>query len=143
MIGKMRQGGFTLMELLIVVIIIGILVTLALPGFQRSMEVSRQAEARAMLGNIYQAERAFFAQQGSYATGVNANSNPLIAAIPQENDNTQYFYYTVVNDATGFLVQAFRKTTGGQQRTGRAPTWTGSDYRIVVDANGDFRVLGF
>ncbi len=48
-----RQGGFSLVELMIVVAIIGILAALAIPRFQQFQSKSRQAEARSNLSHIY------------------------------------------------------------------------------------------
>lgn len=46
------KKGFTLLELIIVIIIIGILATLGLTQYARMVERGRGAEARQLLGNI-------------------------------------------------------------------------------------------
>jgi len=51
--------GFSLVELMVVVAIIGILAAIAIPNFQRFTAKSKQAEAKADLSAIYTAERAF------------------------------------------------------------------------------------
>src|SRR5690242_20518463 len=66
------QKGFTLIELMIVVAIIGILAAIAIPNFLRYQATSRQSEARVNLGGIYVSETAYFSNTGSYDTFANA-----------------------------------------------------------------------
>src|ERR671925_986620 len=58
--------GFTLIELMIVVAIIGILAAIAIPNFLRYQAKSRQAEARTNLGGIFVAETSYFGEQSRY-----------------------------------------------------------------------------
>ena len=67
MIAKMRsQKGFTLIELMIVVAIIGILAAIAIPNFLSYQAKARQSEAKTNLGGVYVSETAFFGEQGEY-----------------------------------------------------------------------------
>lgn len=51
------KKGFTLIEILIAVLIMGVLVAMAAPMYERTVEKSRIAEARTMLKRIYDAKR--------------------------------------------------------------------------------------
>ena len=64
------HGGFTLVELMIVVIVVGILASVAIPMYQVASERSKATEATSGLGAIRSAMRVYYAEHGTY---VNAN----------------------------------------------------------------------
>jgi type IV pilus assembly protein PilA len=61
-----KNKGFTLVELLIVVAIIGILATIGIPTFNNYRSRAMKAEARSLLGGIMTAEQAFFSEYSTY-----------------------------------------------------------------------------
>ncbi len=62
------QSGFSLVELMIVVAIIGILATVAIPNFSRFQAKARQSEAKTNLAALFSSEKAFFAEWTQYYT---------------------------------------------------------------------------
>jgi len=62
------QKGFTLIELMIVVAIIGILAAIAIPNFLRYQAKSRQSEARTNLGAVFVSETSYFGEQARYGS---------------------------------------------------------------------------
>ena len=84
------QKGFTLIELMIVVAIIGILAAIAIPNFLQYQMKSRQSEAKTNLQAIKTSEVAFQAERGCYigitAEGVATPAAGTTTARPGSRD---------------------------------------------------------
>lgn len=61
-----RQTGFTLIEVMIVVVIVGILAAIGIPNFLRYRAHAMQAEARSNLGAIFVGEVSFFTERKEF-----------------------------------------------------------------------------
>lgn len=82
---KRGKRGFTLVELLIVVAIIGVLSTIGVPTFRRMIQKSKKSEAKVNLGGVYTSEAAFNAEYNYYGNNltrmgfeIEGNPNSLI-----------------------------------------------------------------
>lgn len=82
--------GFTLIELMIVVVIIGILTALAIPRFNMSAHQSKQKEADVLLKQVYSTQRAYFSHYGVYA----ANATDLVQVGFEAPTNLQWHTWT-------------------------------------------------
>lgn len=74
------QKGFSLIELMIVVAIIGVLAAIAVPNYQRFVRKSKQSEAKSLLTSYYTAAKATMAEHG-YHIG----NFPVIGYQPEGN----------------------------------------------------------
>lgn len=88
-LGK-SQKGFTLIELMIVVAIIGILAAIAIPNFVRFQLKAKTSEGKVNIAAIRTAEEAYFSEFGNYVNG---------AVSPASNGGTSK---TSFNDVGGF-----------------------------------------
>ena len=111
MIKMIERKGFTLLELIIVIVIIGILASLAMPRFIRTAERSRAAEALAQVGAVRGSMQRYYASDQSYTGATFARLD-----VDDPNDATLYplrlfSYVLTVTDATHFTVTATRNAT--------------------------------
>ncbi|MDH5621485.1 MAG: prepilin-type N-terminal cleavage/methylation domain-containing protein [Gammaproteobacteria bacterium] len=99
-----RQRGFSLMELLIVVAIIGIIATIAYPSYQESVRKSRRAECAGALAGLGNAMERFFTVNSTYlgagAGGANTGA-PAIFAVACPTDGGTPTYNITISAATG------------------------------------------
>ena len=73
---KRLAAGFTLVELMIVVVILGILAAVAIPAFTRYVKRSKTSEAAGNISKIYQGELTYYqgALERGYSSFVNASA---------------------------------------------------------------------
>ena len=89
-----KSDGFTLVELLISVVIVGILVAVALPNYREYVLTSNRAEAHAALLDMASRQERFVAQRNTYTTEVVANTGLGLGTANTESD-----YYTLSAEA--------------------------------------------
>jgi prepilin-type N-terminal cleavage/methylation domain-containing protein len=107
---KLRQDkGFTLIELMIVVVIIGLLAALAIPRFMAVSTKNKQSEARLILKQIYVSQRAYRQAGNSYFLpgGAASATNPsAFKDITVEIMTSALYTYTIAGDANTFIATA-------------------------------------
>ena len=64
------QRGFTLVELMIVVALLGLLMSIAIPGFQRYQTGSKRSEAYTNLAALAQAQKSYFAEWNTFVSSL-------------------------------------------------------------------------
>ncbi len=91
---RKRFHGFSLMEVMIVVVIIGILAALAYPNLEKYLKRARQTEAKTNLSAIYTAQKIYFTLHQSYAEDINeldlslAQGDPYTFTIQEASAST-------------------------------------------------------
>src|ERR1700686_2243831 len=75
------EDGFTLIELMVVVLIIAILLAIAIPTFLGVRTRAQDSAAQTALRNVLTAEKAYYIDSQKYTNGTGA-PNPLLAVEP-------------------------------------------------------------
>lgn len=118
---KKTVHGFTLMEVMIVVMIIGILSAIAIPSYQRSVDRSRRADAQAALIGLASYMERRYTENNSYCdngavvvigcgtgTGDTGAPSGYSTSVPTDGGTAYYNLLITAVDRTSFTVTAQR-----------------------------------
>ncbi len=127
------QKGFTLIEMLVVVLIIGILATVALPQYQRSIERARSTQARQTLLALAEAQHSYFLQNREYAAKFKHLNVNLPFTGTTKWDNSSAVTDTISNNEWSFQIL-------------RGPNITDGTPAVILEAGrltGPYKGAGF
>lgn len=115
MMKQRKASGFTLIELMITVAIIGILAAIAYPAYTDSVRKGRRAEAITDLYGIQLAQEKWRANNTSYTSTLGSGGLGLPTTSPATG--TAYYEIEIVAaSGTSFSAKATAKATGGQDQ---------------------------
>ncbi len=100
-----NQKGFTLMELLIVIVVLGVLAGVALPVYSGFVDRAKKAEALGMLDAVRSSEMRYYAEWEAYTANLAAlDFNPNTSVGGQ---NLRYKYEgTITTGGANFRIDA-------------------------------------
>lgn len=123
-----RSNGFTLIELMVAVVVLGIIVALALPSFMDSIRKGRRSEAFAALSAVQQAQERYRGNNPSYATGAELAAVSAAAMVSPTRPGGYYTLSVPVNTATSYVVTA--------DGSGSTQAGDGNCAKLSVEING-------
>jgi type IV pilus assembly protein PilE len=123
------RKGFTLIELIVVVIVIAILASFAVPQYITSIERAKKAKAENALGIIAQAEKMYRAENDTYvnfASGAADSTLGSYVELDEVDNDTDWNYQVTGATTTAFLATATR--SGGSN----------NGETVTVDQSGNW-----
>ena len=101
-----RHAGFTLVELMIVVVIVGILTSIAYPGYLEYTRRAKRAEAKALLSDIAVRQERFYFDHNTYTTDTTELGFPFGDVKSAERHYKATVAAMNANIATGYIITA-------------------------------------
>jgi type IV pilus assembly protein PilE len=127
---RKSQRGVTLIELMIVVMVIGILASIAVPSYRSYLLRSHRTTATSALLRIQAAQEKFFLANNRYSTDIDALPSEGGLGIPAVTDNGD-FYELTLDPATATTYTVHAKPRAGSGQDGDK-----SCVEFTIDQNG-------
>ena len=128
------KKGFTLIELMIVVAIIGILAAIAIPDFLKFQAKAKQSEAKTNLGAIFTTQVSYFGETSSFS-----NTFTLLHWEPE--GQALYTYFAGAESITNTKGDTGCRTAGGDEEADVNGFTAGASGNIDNDTDCDFWMI--
>lgn len=116
-----QSRGFTLVEVMIVVAIVGILASIAYPNYQEFLRSARRADAQAALVELSQFMERRYTASGSYGNATCSNVTLPFSSAPKDGNTTFYNLNLQSCNASDYTLRA---VPTGAQSSDRCGTLT-------------------
>ena len=118
-----KQAGFTLIEVMVVVVIMGITASLLAPQYRRAVASGSVDNAIGSMRSIWDAQRAHLLEHGEYTDSMEVlEDEGWVDRIALNHDKE--YTYKLIGSAYSFVVEASRKS----------PVWNGT---LSLDEEGE------
>jgi type IV pilus assembly protein PilE len=111
---RTRQKGMTLIELMIVVVIVAVLASIAVPSYRQYVLRTHRTEAKSALLKLAASQEKFYLQNNTYATDSQLTTAPPNGlGMPATTENGWYTL-SIANGANATTFSATATATGAQ-----------------------------
>jgi type IV pilus assembly protein PilE len=134
----LNQKGFSLLELLIVLVIIGILAGLAVPKYMSSTTKAKQSEAKELLHHIYLMERSYYDNHDGYwipAAGLIATKDAPFAfdTLGVEIMKSARYEYSITGDQDHFAATAIARRLDDDPAIDEWQIIETGELKVIID----------
>jgi type IV pilus assembly protein PilE len=133
---KFKMRGVTLMELLVVIVILGILATIAVPSYRRYLLRSQRTEAMRTLMRIQTAQEKFMLQYNTYTDNL-TSAPPDGLGFTSTTDTGKYDLTLTSENAGSFVATATARAGQRDDSPCRTLTINQAGTRGATTADGD------
>lgn len=125
LLARLSRKGFTLLEILVVVVIISLLSSIAVGVYVKEIQRARYARARAEVASLEIGINAYYLDLGSFPASLSGDGTP---------------------DGSGFLQMQLRSSSSGDMYAPSSPRWSGPyvdwDYNWIGSVSGNTDLSG-
>lgn len=121
---RIRMKGVTLIELMIVIVVVAILASIAVPSYRSYVLRSHRVEAKTALLNLAAAQEKFYLVNNTYATNAQLTTAPPNGLGLPATSERGWYTIAIANGANAAGFSATATATGAQTADGDCATFT-------------------